>query len=148
MKKNLLIIVMLLVTAGLMGQTATQQAAVIQKIIDLPELQQYYPKNADGNLKQLCITQYLISFPEDLPVAKAGSKILFLAPQEIIANKIEAYFTFRSFGMDQNAANTSFSFFYQYDYTTEQFKMLSVNLELKKTGTDWIVSSLNIGGDK
>lgn len=148
MKRNIVIFAILLGAVISQGQNAIDKSAVLQKIIDLPELQQYYPKNADGSLKQLYITQHLVAFPADLSVSKSGSQVLFLTHEEITAKKAEAYFTFRSFGMDQNAANSSLNFFYDYDYGAGQFKMLTINLELHKTGEAWNVSSLNIGGDK
>ena len=148
MKSYLLSIALLLGALCSWGQSATDQAAVLQKIIDLPELQQYYPKNDDGSLKQIYITQYLTAFSEDVSVSKSGEKVMFLPPDQIRDKKAEAYFTFRNFGMDQNKTNTTFNFFYNYNYDSGQFKMLTINLEMHKSGDGWAVSTLNIGGDK
>ena len=78
MKRYLLIIALLLGAVSSWGQTIADQAVVVQKITELPDLQQYYPKNTDGSIKQLCISQFPTEFPAGVSVAFDASKVVFV----------------------------------------------------------------------
>lgn len=129
------------------AQTMDDQAKVLQKCIDLTEIQQYYPLDNAGNPAQLFVMNYAVTFPAGVNVAKAGQKLLFLSREEIMQQKISSYFIFRSFEVTDNSAKAVFSYFYTYDYTNSQFKMVMVNVEMGKVDQDWSVINIKIGGD-
>ena len=130
-----------------MAQSLDDQSKVLQKCIDQLEMQTYYPLDATGNPDQLYMMQYAVAFPVGLNVSKAGKAVLFMSREEIMLNKVKSYFIFRSFDITGNVAKASFSYFYSYDYTTNQFKMVMVNIELNKTNLDWGVINFKIQGD-
>jgi len=130
-----------------MGQSTDDQSKVLQKCFDQTELQPYFPLDNAGNPDQVYVMQYAVSFPAGLNVSKAGKPVLFKSREEIIQNKITSYFIFRSFDVTANVAKASFSYFYSFDYTTNQFKMVMVNIELNKINLDWSVINIKIEGD-
>jgi hypothetical protein len=134
-------------TMQLVAQSQSDLAQVLQKCIDLPELQQYYPLNSDGSIKPLYIMQYPISFSSDQVIEKAGGMVKFMTKSDIAENKVESYFMFRSLNINQNAADVNYNYFYSYNYTSKQFKMLSVILELQKTGPQWKIINVTMKGD-
>jgi hypothetical protein len=148
MKRYLLIITMLLGAVCSWGQVASDQAKVLQKITDLPDLQQYYPKNVDGSNKQLCISQYPTEFPAWVVAEFDASKVVFRSTEAITANKEEAYFMFRSFNLQPGTCNTVVHYFYNYNYASGQFKIITYTVELQKTADGWNVTNLNLGGTR
>ena len=130
-----------------MAQSLDDQSKVLQKCIDQLELQRYYPLDAAGNPDQIYMMQYAVAFPVGLNVSKSGKAVLFMSRDEIILNKVKSYFIFRSFDITGNVAKASFSYFYSFDYTTNQFKMVIVNIELNKVNLDWSVINIKIEGD-
>ncbi len=130
-----------------MAQSLDDQSKVLQKCVDLTELQPYFPLDNTGNPGQVYVMQYAVSFPVGMNVSKAGKPVLFSTRDEILQNKIASYFIFRSFDISGNVAKTSFSYFYSFDYATNQFKMVIVTLELNKVNLDWSVTNIKIGGD-
>ena len=148
MKRYLLIIALLLGAVSSWGQIANDQAAVLQKIIELPDLQQYYPKNGAGSLKQICIMQYPTAFSAEVTTALDASKVVFRSREAIEASHTEAYFIFRSLEVDANSAKAIITYFYNFDYTSNQFKMLTINVELQKSGAVWNITNVNLGGGR
>jgi hypothetical protein len=130
-----------------MAQSLDDQSKILQRCFDLNELQQYFPLDNTGNPDQVYVMQYGIAFPAGLIVSKAGKLVLFVSREEITQNKIKSYFIFRSFDLSASEAKASFNFFYSFDYTTNQFKMVMVNIELNKINQDWSVTNIKLGGD-
>lgn len=130
-----------------MAQSLDDQSKALQKCFDQTQLQTYFPLDNVGNPDQVYVMQYAVSFPTGLNVSKAGKPVLFVSREEIIQNKIKSYFIFRSFDIAGNVAKASFSYFYSFDYTTNQFKMVMVNMELNKINLDWSVINIKIEGD-
>jgi len=147
MKRYLLIIAMLLGAVSSWGQAANDQAAVLQKIVDLPELQQYYPKNADGKLKQLYISQSPTAFTTGVIEAMGNYKVQFQTPEAIKAKKADSYFAFRSIVIDNETATANVNYMYDISQESGQVKMLNISISLQKAGTAWNITNLNIGGD-
>jgi hypothetical protein len=148
MKRYLLIIALLLGAVSSRGQVVSDQAAVLQKIIDLPGLQQYYPKNSDGSLKQLCISQFPTEFAAGVMAGFDASKVVFRTREAITANQAEAYFMFRSFNLDQSTCTAVVNYFYNFNYASGQFNIVTCNIELQQSGTVWNVTNLNLGGTR
>ncbi len=130
-----------------MAQSLDDQTMVLQKCIDLPELQQYYPLDGAGNPDQIYVMQYSATFSSDLNISKSGKQVVFMSREDIIKNKVKAYFIFRSFEISGNLATANINYFYDFDNTTMQSKMVMANVEMNKVGSDWVVSIINLKGD-
>ena len=148
MKRYLLIIAMLLGAVSSWGQIVSDQATVLQKIIDLQGLQQYYPKNGDGSMKQLCISRFPTEFPAGVMAGFDASKVVFRTREAITATQAEAYFMFRSFNLQSGTCTAVVNYFYNFNYTSGQFNIVTYNIELQKTADGWNVTNLNLGGTR
>lgn len=139
------IILILFLSYGLMNilqsQTTDEQSIVLQKCIDLSEMQQYYPTSADENLKKIYIMQYPVIFSSSITVFKFDKKIEFKTRPEIYALNATCFYLFKTFKINNNTANISFSFYY--DYITSK-KMIEGNVELEKVENSWIVKETKI----
>ena len=111
---------------------------ILQKCIDLPDLQQFFPVNNDGSLKQLYVLQHGVSFPSNTNVLKSGLKVRFVNKNQLAAEEITSYFIFWEFVIDNNSAKVDFIYnLMDADNTT---KMYHEKLEMRKLGDKWIVS--------
>lgn len=126
------------------AQQLNDQSLVIQKCIDLSELQQYYPLDNAGLPEQIYVMEYPVKFPADLSVSKSGKQIVFMSREDIIKNQIKAYFIFRSLDITGNLAKANINYFYDFDYSTKHSKMIMLNLELNKTDSTWEVTQINL----
>lgn len=143
--KRLIIYSLLLFLPGLaMAQSSNDSAQVLQNCIDLSEIQQYYPLNAEGTPVQVYVMQYPTSFQADLEVSKFGKGLMFMSRSEITEKDIEAYFMFRAFSITQNTARVNLNYFYNSNHSTKQFNMVSAIIELKKEETLWSVSDIHL----
>jgi hypothetical protein len=147
MKKTMMLMVILVlgVTMQLLAQTLNDQAQILQKCIDLKDLQNYFPIDTKGEIKQLNIIQYPLSFSSQISLSKAGNNVKFLTMPEFTNNKVEAYFMFRSLQINSNVATANFNYFY--NCIGENFKMLSIIVEFEKSGSDWKVLNFNLKGN-
>lgn len=123
-----------------MAQSLDDQAKVLQKCVDLQELQQHYPKNLDNSFKPLVVMQHGISFPTDIPVTHNNNPLLFKSKAEISGET--AYFLFWKFDVMQNSASIDFT--YNYDSLTAAPKAKKVTLLFEKTGIVWNITSTTI----
>lgn len=145
--KSITIFSLFILPGFAMAQSMKDSTAVLQKCIDLPELTQYYPLDDAGNPVQIYVMTYPVSFPNDMDVSKFGESLVFNSRTDINEKKVEAYFAFRHFKVSQETALINLNYFYNYNFTTKQFKMLSVNVELQKVDNEWSVSNTNLKGD-
>jgi hypothetical protein len=59
-------------------QTRNDQAQILKKCIDLPELQSYLMKDSEGNVQQLYINYWNpLLFPLNLGLTKGGKDIIY-----------------------------------------------------------------------
>jgi hypothetical protein len=122
-------------------QAASDTAAVLQKCLDMPELQQYFPKNLDGTYKQVYVMQYPIAFSANNAVSKFQQSVLFEQRGAIYADKADGYFMFTSFAISGNTATVTFD--YNYNYTKAP-AAIEVSLSLQKTGTEWTITTTQL----
>ncbi|MDD2304430.1 MAG: hypothetical protein PHP53_07025 [Prolixibacteraceae bacterium] len=146
MKRHLLIFVMLLGAVSSWGQTAPDMAAVLQKIITLPELQGYLPSSNGDTQVQTVVMQYPVSFPDEVVNVIDPSIVAFRSLEAIQTGGVQAYFTFRSVKLTPSGATANFNLFYDYDTGSSTYKILIVDIQLQHFNTNWSVSNLNIGG--
>lgn len=112
-------------------------AAVLQRCVDLAELQEFYPKNADGSYRRLVIMQHAVSFPETIAVSHNGQNLLFKAKGDAISG--ESYFYFHSFDVLDSTAKVEFTFYYDQNGTVP--KMQVVTLQLQKSANGWNITN-------
>ena len=111
---------------------------ILQKCIDLPDLQQIYPVNNDGSLKQLNVLQHGVSFPSNTNISKSGLKVRFVDKNQLADEEITSYFLFWEFVIDNNSAKVDF--IYNFQDTDNTPKMYHAKLEMRKSGDEWSVS--------
>jgi hypothetical protein len=117
-------------------------ASVLQKCIDLVELQPFYPKNPDSSYEKLYVMQHGVSFPVSIGVAHLGKPISFLDKEQIKRSGINAYFYFHEFRLEKDAAKVDYVF--NYDLSAGTPKMQVVSLLLAKTSQGWIITESNM----
>lgn len=126
------------------AQTPGDVTMILQKCIDLHDLQQVYPVNNDGSLKQLNVLQHGVSFPSNTNVSKSGLKVRFVDKNQLAAENIKSYFLFWKFEIIQNSANVDF--IYNFLDSENLSKMTHVIVEMQRTGTEWTVSNSKTEG--
>jgi len=141
MKSYLLIFALLLGAVSSWGQTVADQAAVLQKILDQPDLQQYYPLAPDQSREQVYVVQAPYAFPAGLQLSKFGKSVQFIANAKTLDNQSVAYFEFQALSINGNTADASFDFYYTLIRNKALFKCTVV---LKKTGNDWSITETNL----
>jgi hypothetical protein len=116
--------------------TDDDKARIFQKCLDLPELQAYYPKNADGTHKQVYVMQAPIPFPADLAVSKFKQNVAFLTRPTIYSMSIDAFLLFKEFSIEGDSAKVAYNFNYNYTSSRAVFEMI---LTLQKIDNVWTV---------
>lgn len=120
------------------AQSPDDQIKVLQKCIDLKELQDYMPGKSTH---PLYVMQHGVSFDKDIKVSKNGKPVVFLSKQEVKSQHPQAYLLFWTFEINEKTARVSFV--YNYDQSQSP-KTVRADLELNKQGSEWIVSSVII----
>jgi hypothetical protein len=134
-KLTLFFFIILGLSFTLRGQTSGDIAKVLQKCLNLPELESNYPQNPDGSYKQLTIMQHGVSFPEDIQVSKSGVAVLFKSKQEVMKGNI-TYFLFNDFTLTSSTARIAFAYYYN---PANPEAVLLVNLNMEKRGNEWLI---------
>jgi len=140
MKNLTLIILLVLTTTCIFAQSRQDQAEILQKCIELSQLQQYYPLEADGSQKPLIINYWHpVLFPTDLTVTNGGKNVEFRVMSMESSKNAEAYFLFYKFEVSGSSSSVKFDFSYN---KANHPKMLEVMLDLSKTGDNWEIANI------
>lgn len=142
MKRYLLIIAMLLGAVSTWGQTVADQAAVLQKIIDLPGLQQYFPMGADQSFREVYVVQNPTAFDANLQLSKFGKSVQFV-DAKVVETLPVGWFEFESFSISGNVANATFDFHYFYNRVKT---MQHGTVVLSKTNGNWTITETKLSG--
>lgn len=126
----------LLLSGFILTGVRDDEAQILQKCVDLPQLQAYYPRDVNGVTKQLNVLQHGVSFPENINVSANGKNLSFLSKKQI--GQTDAYFLFHEFRISETSATVAFV--YQYSETP----LVVVNLELSKMGDTWSITKSQI----
>jgi hypothetical protein len=131
---------------GLMAKIGAQVPSdvpmVLQKCIDLPAIQQYFPVDNEGNLKQLRINYWHpLLFPVDLLIAKDGKVVQFSPMTVWNEQNGEAFFLFKKLIISQSASTVIFEYHYENNLSS---KVVYVKIELHKVGESWEISDSEI----
>lgn len=143
MKRYLLIFALLLGAVCSKAQASGDQVAVLQKCLDLPDLQQYYPMGADQNSREVYVLQAPFAFPAGLQVSKFSKPVQFIDRAEILDKQAIAYFAFRTFSITGTTANVTFDFYYT---LTINKTVRKYTLALNKTGEAWTITDTKLNG--
>jgi hypothetical protein len=146
MKKQFTLIFLLTIASiCTFGQNQQDQTQILQKCIDLPLLQQYFPKDSDGNYKAVVILQHGVSFPLNTTISKFGKSIQFMDKSQLSNLGINSFFLFWEFKIELNSAKVNFA--YNYITTNNQPMIKKVSLVLQKANNLWIVSETKTEGE-
>lgn len=137
MKKYFLLLSIVLGAFCSNGQTIADQSAIVQKCLDLSELQPYYPKAADGSYEKVYIMQYPTVFPATLEVSKFGKYVPLADRREIMKENAQAYFLFQSVEMEESKAKVAFDFLFNF---AKNSTWVSVTVDFQKVGNAWTVT--------
>lgn len=121
------------------GRSSSDLTVVLQKCIDLPQLQGHLPIGPDGAIKQLHIVKYPFEVPKDILLNKAGKTVVILDAGA--TEGLQNYFMFRRVDLTATSAIISFNFFANSDSGS---KPLTVFVELKKHDGMWNVINSNL----
>lgn len=127
------------------GLSKNELTEVIQKCIDLPELQKYYPSDSDGSLKQLNILKYPLLIPSELALTKGGKPVNFIPQSTIAGVNVQAYSRYRAIENTGNTLKVNFNYFYKDGSQSE--KTLFILIEFQKSGSNWNIINSSIKGD-
>ncbi|MEZ0007036.1 hypothetical protein ABH942_002414 [Flavobacterium sp. 28YEA47A] len=137
-KLSLILLMVILCFSHAYAQSPDDQIKVLQKCIDLKELQGYLPGKS---IQPLYVMQHGVSFDKDIKVSKNGKPVVFLSKQEVKSQHLQAYLLFWTFEINEKTARVSFV--YNYDQNQSP-KTVRADLELSKQGSEWTVSSVAI----
>jgi len=138
MKKLKVIIFFVFISICAIGQTRNDQAQILKKCIDLPELQSYLIKDSDGTIQQLFINYWNpLLFPLNLGITKDGKGIIYKQMSADAEKAGDTFILFKTFIITGEVAKIGFDYHYG---TTNNSKLLQVNLDFKKIGDEWSVA--------
>lgn len=139
MKTNLTLFLLLLMVLSVKGQLTTDREAILQKCIDLPEIQNLLPADASGQPEAIYIMQHAVSFDENMKVTKFGKNLEFLTKDQVYNQNCKAYFRFDKFEIDNDIALISFDFEYNRNTLTDP-GLVKITLNMQKNGTEWSIT--------
>lgn len=138
MKRKIIIMAMLLLTAVYaFGQGQNDQAAILKKCLDVPEIQQQFPTDSEGYPKAVYIMQHAVSFPADIPVSKFGQRIVFLEKDDMIDKNVDAFIMFEIFEISGNNAEITMLFNKKQE---NGYLAYEIKLKMSKTSSTWSVN--------
>ena len=118
------------------------QSQILKKIISLPEMQKYYPMSTDGKAKQVVIEQHPMSFPKDLALSDATTKVVLMEMADVKSGNITSFYKFRSITTTGGSTKVFCHYFKNYNHQTNKSDIIAITAELSKSGSDWkIVNS-------
>jgi hypothetical protein len=120
------------------GQGQDDFSKIIQKCVDLPQVQPYYSVATGTPPSQLYILYHGLDFPTDMVVSKFGKPVLMTSKQGLIDYSLDVWLLFRELTITGTKATIEYRVYYK--YTSDQEKHFIVNLELTKSGNAWNVT--------
>ena len=141
MKKSITLIFLLVFGLTMQLFAQNDQVQVLQKCIDLPVLQPYYPVAADGNYQPVYIMQYPYVFPDGLEVFKFGKTVQIVDRTVIIKHHGKAYFLFHTFSFTTNTAQVIFDFYSNYPTNKT---ILQGSVLLNKSKDIWTITDYKL----
>ncbi|MBA3899401.1 MAG: hypothetical protein H0X62_04185 [Bacteroidetes bacterium] len=118
-------------------------SSLIQFCMDLPEMQKYYPLNKDGNKKQVNIMQGPLQLTEAMAQSNSERNVSLFNRGDA---QPESYFIFRAIEKMGDSVKMNLNYFY--NHKDGSFKLLRINMELKKGIKNWEIINITTEGDK
>ncbi|HBB92397.1 MAG: hypothetical protein A2X22_10250 [Bacteroidetes bacterium GWF2_49_14] len=146
-KFTLITLVLIGIALRLAAQSPGEIAPILQKCMDIPDLQKYYPPSVNDKKSPIYIVQYPVAFPEGIVLTKNGSEVKFITISQLAENPVQEYFMFRSLNSGPDSTTAVINYFYDCNSALKQFKMLTINVDLEKAGKRWNVSQAILKGD-
>lgn len=115
---------------------------VLQKVIDIPQLQTLYPKNADGTFKPLQIMRHGVQFPPELSASHQNKSVEFIDKAVATSGNIAGYFLFNQFEVRESKAWVDGVFYF--DQQSSDRKTEVFTLELEKKDGSWVITNAKI----
>lgn len=132
---------MYFVPGKLSAQSVSDTSEILQKVIDLPQLQQFYPLGQNNSPKQLIVLQHGISFSSSIAVSHNNQPLALRSKANIGAEP--AYFLFWAFNVSEASAHIEFSYNY-YNQDTQSKAAQKVILTFAKSAGNWTITNTNI----
>lgn len=120
------------------------QTQILKKIIALPDMQKYYPMSTDGKTKQVIIEQHPMSFPKDLALSDATTKVVLMEMADVNSNNIASFYKFRSIETTGGTTKVVCHYFRNYDHQTNKSDIIAITAELSKSGSDWKIVNASV----
>jgi hypothetical protein len=142
MKPYLLIFAMLLGAVCSWGQTATDEAAVLQKCLGMPQVAQYYQRDVVG----IPVSLYAVASVQltaGLDISFSGRKVTFGTQAQMDAIKADAYFIFTAFELAGDNASVSFNYCH---HCNSGKQVIQISIKLQKSGGLWNITETNETG--
>lgn len=122
--------------------TTTDQAQVIQACIDLPGMQQFYPRNSEGIEEPLYIYYYHpLLFSNDLELTRSGKPVSLKVMATSVESMTNPFFLFSSFIITGNTASTQYDFYYTQGGLQHK---VQVKVDLEKSENKWTIIKTDI----
>jgi hypothetical protein len=118
----------------------SDKAQVLQKCIDLPDIQQYLAKNSDGSFIPIHIMQYPIAFSNNLNLSKFEESVIFQSRQEISSNNVKSFFIFKVLSIDVDTAQVEFDYY----NNTKESQIVEITASLQKSVSEWEIVDLTL----
>jgi hypothetical protein len=122
------------------AQSVTEEAKVLQKTLDIPELQSFYLRSEANVYKQVCIMQYPVAFSASVTANKFGQQVAFLTRDKVGEN-LKSYFLFDEFAVEASQASVKATYYYE---VNAQLKFVKLHAEFKKADGQWVLSSSSL----
>lgn len=139
MKQFLLLFLLAIFTANAWSQTPHDQASILKKCIELPELQKFYPKGNDGIRKPIVIIGYPVSFSEYVQEQMDITNTLFYTRDKLTQLEKPAHFAFRQFSYDSVKATIRGNYFFSNNDSNKIYSTVFFNIDFKKSGAEWLI---------
>lgn len=124
------------------AQSATDQSAILKQCIDLPALQDFYPKNSEGVYKQLHIMQFPVSFEAGITVSKFGQPVVFESRADVRTSNPDILLSFKTLSVKDGTALAVFDFYY--NRTSPSVTVREVTVELLKGENGWTITNSSL----
>lgn len=138
------LLMLLLMLTSAMAQSDSDRIEVLGQLLNHPDLIDQMAVNSDGSVKQRYILQYPASFSADVIASLPISVAIILEDAELPSNASN-WIRFRSFGISSTVTSGVLTLFVDLNGNGEPVVKM-VHFELQKSGSNWQVTNLNIGG--
>jgi len=122
--------------------TISDQTAILQKCIDLPELQKYcYQTEGSFQEPVVLLEEFPQPFPKNSEVTKFGQKLNYISSSELDEMLPTNYFQFLFSEILETQAEVSFAFYHNVNGI---YKKIEIDLTFLKEKDNWLISEKKI----